>query len=377
MPLPKVIIEAPPLTPLPYGILSAAVVRDPSDPHEAAGVQWESAFCGDARTTLAACITDTVDVEITMDDEGLADIQFDSPGAPAGTGNGVIDWGDGTPLDDSGEWSHTYADAGTYTVVFNASGPGVDGGTGNQTSFTVDVTVVEGEESGPFEAVATFIPPKVPDDRAGWTESEPFTVYHISTCRLVGADKREEYARRSFQLGEGRGIEYGLADAFSNAEFDYVLNGGDPDAAVVALARLEKLAGQVYGGVATIHMDRAVASVLLTNYALETRDGKLYTRLGNLVVAGASDYEYPGYPTGENQGTGELWMFATGTVVVTRGDINVTPAVMSTGGLIDNEYSVLVERPVSVGWECFLAAHLVSALDAGGAGDGGVDGGTP
>lgn len=377
MPLPKVIIEAPPLTPLPYGILSAAVVRDPSDPHEAAGVTWEPQFCGPARTTLAACLTLSVDVSISVDDTGLAAFTFD-PSTPAGTGNAIIDWGDGTPLDDSGNWDHTYADPGTYTVTFDASPAGQDNGTGNQLHFVITgVEVTEGEESGPFEGVATYIPPKLDSERAGWVESEPFTIYHISTCRLPGITQqgRIDYATRALQLGEGRGIEFGLADYWSSddATFDNV--NSTAVSAVVALARLEKRTGEAYGGVATIHMNRAVASVLLTAYALETRDGKLYTRLGNLVVAGAADWDYPGIPNGQSQSSGESWMFATGTVVVTRGNVATSPAVYSTGGEIDNEYSVLAERIVSVGWECILVAQKVLALDAGGA--GGIDGGTP
>lgn len=368
MPLPKVIIEAPPLTPLPYGILSAAVVRDPSDPHEVAGVTWEPQFCGAAHGTLAACLTDTDDTaSVSVDDAAEATFENDVPAF----GDGLIDWGDGSPLDDSGNWVHTYAAPGDYTVT--VTGP-------NQYHVAIPVTVEAGEASGPFTATATFIPDKDPDDRAGWVESTPFAIYHISTCRLPGSVDREGYATRALSLGEGRGIEEGLGSVFSDPDTDYVLlESGDATSAAVALAWLEQYAAENYGGVATIHMTRATASVLLTAYALETRDGKLYTRLGNLVVAGAGE-GYPGVPDGVSVETGETVMFATGTVVVTRGAVNTTPAVMSTGGLIDNEYSVLAEREVSVGWECFLAAAKVLPLNAGGAGDGsggGVDGGTP
>lgn len=353
MPLPKFIIERPPLTPLPYGILSAAVVRDETDPHTAAGVTWEPDYCGPTRTTLAACLTSESTSTVSVDDTGEATFDITVPGV----GDGAIDWGDGTALDTSGNWTHTYADPGDYNVTFDG---------GNQSHTVVPITVVDGVASGPFEAAASFITDKDGYERAGWVETHPFTVYHISTCRLPGVKEREAYATRALQLGEGRGIEYGLAEVFSTPGVDItILDSGAAAAPLVALARLERKAGQVYGGVATLHMDRAVASFLLALYALETRSGKLYTKLGNLVVAGASGYEYPGYPdSAPTPGAGESWMIATGTVVVTRNPIKTTPAVISTGGLIDNEYSVLAERSVSVGWECFAAAHMVAALDA-------------
>lgn len=373
MPLPKVIIQGPPLTPTPYGILSAAVVLDQTDPHTAAGVQWLPDYCGPARTTLAACVTSAGLINVSVNTARHATLAGDTP--PPGTYD--IDWGDGhtdaaVAAASVLGTSRTYTGDGSFTVTITP--------VSNLSRFDSNpaaITVTNGDASGPFALAFDYVDAKTGDDRADYVESVPFTLYHLSVCRLPGTQDREAYATRGLALGEGRGIEEGLAAVQADAGTDVVvLNSGTGDSAVVALARLEAYAAANYGGVATIHMSRAVASILLMNYALDPKGDKMYTRLGNLVIAGASD-QYPGTPDGGTTDAGEAWMYASGTVVVTRNPVNTTPAVISTGGLIDNEYSVLAERTVSVGWECFLAAHKVDALDAGGASSGGVDGGTP
>lgn len=53
-------IEAPPVTPSPFGLFSAATVQDTSGTEENrwihAGITWEPAHCGPAYTTVAACL---------------------------------------------------------------------------------------------------------------------------------------------------------------------------------------------------------------------------------------------------------------------------------------------------------------------------------
>lgn len=44
-------VEAIPGTPLPFGLLSAATVLEPTDPHELNGVEWQPLSCADAHNT--------------------------------------------------------------------------------------------------------------------------------------------------------------------------------------------------------------------------------------------------------------------------------------------------------------------------------------
>lgn len=50
-------VEAPAVQPLPYGLLSAAVVVDETDPHAFLGVQYEPDYCGPSYATPGACRT--------------------------------------------------------------------------------------------------------------------------------------------------------------------------------------------------------------------------------------------------------------------------------------------------------------------------------
>lgn len=52
---PRLMVEAPPVTPLPFGLLSAAAVVDDLDGHAQMGVQYEPQACGDVYQTRAAC----------------------------------------------------------------------------------------------------------------------------------------------------------------------------------------------------------------------------------------------------------------------------------------------------------------------------------
>jgi hypothetical protein len=58
---PRVLVEAPPVTPLPYGLLSAALVLDDLEGHAQLGVEYEPEACGVAQITRAACEDEAAD----------------------------------------------------------------------------------------------------------------------------------------------------------------------------------------------------------------------------------------------------------------------------------------------------------------------------
>lgn len=505
MPLPRIIIEGPPTQPTKYGILAGpggVTVLDPTDPHAAAGVQWEPDYCGPAHLTLAACTTITVPGGSVVQPQGAGPALFtfaDCPNLALGIiedDDGVyfIDWGDGTADDDftcedadDETVTHQYSESGTYIVtvtgpngyllvlgpiaialtdtfqvswgdgtvqadsvgVFThvtagtstdwdgqemsldisavalggsndtgclllhatdpAPGTTIDWGGAEGTDdlgvapWTATHTYADGAEfemsyTGPdwvnsgvycnlwehslfSDAVVsaaletTEIPPfpKTPTDGKPLVESHAFTVYHLSTCRLVGADDAVEYAKRALALGEGRGIEFGLRDHLASEDVAAIdLLNGDTANVVSALGMLEAYAAANYGGTATIHGNRRLANLLI-HANLLTQDGEvLRTKLGSLFVAG------PGYDllhpfSGDDPGTNPTsnrWMFATGAVVVTRSAIWASEVTLVSP--MNNEYQVLTERPMSVGFECFAAAVQVdlSGID-------GIDGGSP
>lgn len=65
-------VEAPPLAPLPFGLLSAALVLDDNDSHLGMGVEYESLHCGTAHRAVDQCIRDEAEAtEFTTDDGKL------------------------------------------------------------------------------------------------------------------------------------------------------------------------------------------------------------------------------------------------------------------------------------------------------------------
>jgi hypothetical protein len=248
--MPLEYVSAPPVTPAKYGILSAAVVVEDSDPHGGLGFEYQPDWCGPAQTTYAACLDPT----------------------PGGT-------------------------------------------------------------------------PKIGEDGLPIVEGEPFAVYHLTTCRTVGAGDLNARAQTALSLGEGRAVEQWLGAKLA-AEADDRGGTWTAETPWEALAAVEHFIHCNYGGVGTIHMQRGTASGLLTGRALDTDGTHLTTRLGNIVSAGCYDVS-----------SGDV-IYATGTVMLRRGPTKVIQPPPD----LTNEVAVLAERPYAGGWECFaIGVHVVAA----------------
>jgi len=65
---PREWVEAPPVTPLPFGLFSAAVVVDDLTGHAQMGTQYEPVACGDVHETRAACQEEAA--AFSLEDDG-------------------------------------------------------------------------------------------------------------------------------------------------------------------------------------------------------------------------------------------------------------------------------------------------------------------
>lgn len=75
MATPRTYVEAPTASPLPFGLLSVAVVPDDNDPHwQLGGTTYEPEFCGPASLTLGACEPGADDLEPI---DGIAQVDGD------------------------------------------------------------------------------------------------------------------------------------------------------------------------------------------------------------------------------------------------------------------------------------------------------------
>lgn len=355
MATPRTFVEAPAVTPLPFGLLTAATVLEDGPEHWEMGTQYEPEFCGPAYDTEGACVAvpDFGNFTVSVDDEALATL--DVAGNPAGSY--VIQWGDDEsstdPTPDGA--THPYGAPGDYTIT--VTGP--DG-----YHATVTITVEDAEASGPFDAVVTK--EKIPSEGMSLVEGVPFAVYHMFKCGAVGGyDRGQERARRALMGGEGRAVEKVMASLLAADEtgVDLTPTPGTAIPLLDGLALLEKWSAANYGGVATIHIARDAALVAYAAGALERVSTRLETGLGSRVAAGAGYDTLQGPDGTDPADDGEAWLYVTGQVVARRAAvIEVGPQLQTTPR--DNSFLALAERPYVLTTECIVGAVLVTTTSA-------------
>ncbi len=202
-------------------------------------------------------------------------------------------------------------------------------------------------------------------ERQVLVEGDPFTVYALESCTLVGsggAGAAEERARRILANGESRGIEAGFEAQVLAVADDLTPVQGTALSPLNALAVLEEYAADNYGGSPTIHVPVGTVTHL-GMHTLTARANRLETLQGALVAGGA------GYGKTLQLGTeaapgfeapaGARWAFVTGAVVVRRGPVEESGLVVDHSRPASNVYHALAQRPVVITHECLSAAVLV------------------
>lgn len=334
--IPLDFVEAPASTPPLYGLLSAALVIEDPDPHAGFGFEYVPDFCGPAALSAAACMATPAVGDLAITSGANRTVSMSLTGTVDGTYN--VDWGDGqrgTFPDPPGTAQHVYAANGDYLI--RVTGP--NGAWERRVTASVAGAGVSPGTVGRWQKTAN-----------GWdlVEGEPFVVYSASECNAVGGvGNARDRATRSLTIGEGRGVEEWLGDRLTAEAVD--IGTGTAVSLEVGLAALEQYVHCNYGGRGTIHVSRAVGSLLLSDRALDTDGTHLTTRLGNLVSAGC-------YGTGTGVGappapSAEQYIYATGTVMLRRGPVwSVPDPVLDP---MTNRLMALAERPYAGSWECF------------------------
>lgn len=228
----------------------------------------------------------------------------------------------------------------------------------------------DGVTSVPTANTAVVPATKTFDAEANYQDAIQFAVQAGVVCKMVGfsPDIAEADLERVFANKESVAVARALmsqrfvdgGSANWDAATDLTPAGGAVDP-IIGLALLEGHAGSNYAGSPTIHMPRTVASILSTyNHQLISFDGDmLVTALGSKVAAD-SGYESPSNgPTGSNPTAGELWMYASGEVVITAGDpiSQGGPDLVESGD--SNRYRILRERAYIAAVDCYTAAVRV------------------
>jgi hypothetical protein len=180
----------------------------------------------------------------------------------------------------------------------------------------------------------------IPDDYCSVSQYEPFTVYSYNDDPIVGHTLDEHLANTIQRLvaTEQRSVEeYFWAQLVAGAVSTVSLTTFGPG---VVLGYLEQQLAENYGGQGVIHMSRATATYLWEY--LQTQGGKLVTKLGTPVVAGAG-YDPLTTPLDEFK------MFASGPVVMYRGDVDTRENAVARA---TNQTSIIAQRDYVLGWDC-------------------------
>lgn len=123
----------------------------------------------------------------------------------------------------------------------------------------------------------------------------------------------------------------------------------------VGLGLLEEAIGTCSNGLGVIHVQRKVLATLFYLQLVEARAGKLYTKSGNLVAAGAG---YPGTgPAGQAITPTTSWMYATGPIDMRSSAVTYFNPTQSFDRTT-NTMKMIAERTYLLDWDCCHAAVL-------------------
>jgi hypothetical protein len=232
-------------------------------------------------------------------------------------------------------------------------------------------------------------PPAKADNTASrWRGATPFTVYAQFDCSPVGLDRARDKAEDALARNESWQIERafwtGQAAGINNIAFPHLAHsaaelsdaqgillqspavtgvGGYPATSgpwpiAQGLGILEQLLADCANGQGVVHVPAKVLPKLAGAMAVTQRGGTITTSNGNLLAVGNG---YPGTgPGGQTTTQDAAWIYATGPVVVYRGQPQFSRFGADTLDRSENTIRLLAERTALVAWDCCHFAVQVS-----------------
>lgn len=138
-----------------------------------------------------------------------------------------------------------------------------------------------------------------------------------------------------------------------------IVVSGAPLDVVEGLGVLETAVRNCYqGGRPVIHVTPAVAVELFAQHQLFRQGTQIKTQLGSLVAVG-DGYQHL-TPTGGAATAGTSFMYATGAIFGYRGPLRILGTNTEAFDRAENTLKRIAERQVLLGWDCCLAAVLVT-----------------
>ena len=212
-----------------------------------------------------------------------------------------------------------------------------------------------------FQSEQTANEPKTLTEGIGNSTASPFVVIGGVNCMLAAGYDWEALAEEAFTSVEQRLVEQRFWEAQLATSTPTLPVGATPQSVVDGVAVLEEFLRDNTGYEGALHTSSYLgAHVAAADVVTETAsDTRKYTELHTPVAFGGG-YPRTG-PTGQGvPSASQAWMFATGAVVVARGELLIPGAgIADRADLVLNQEYVIVERTYAVLSDCPTAAVLV------------------
>lgn len=152
-------------------------------------------------------------------------------------------------------------------------------------------------------------------------EGEPFLIYDGVRCPGMSAAEARERVQRRMAAHEQVFVEARVHETVLRRNTTQL---GTAAPLVRAIGLLEDYIAEEYGGVGVIHVPRQFAALMAKQQLLRRDGARMRSPMDNFVAFGA------GYPNTDPAGAAAAatfgWLYATGPVVVRRGDVQVRDA---------------------------------------------------
>jgi hypothetical protein len=216
-----------------------------------------------------------------------------------------------------------------------------------------------------FRSTQTANPPKTVTEGIGNRTAEPFVVIGGVACTLIATPDIEQKARDALSSVEERLVEQQFWTVQLANSAPALPAGGAPVPLTQGVAALEEYLRNNTGWVGMIHSDAYVAPFAARNELISELNPEMVKRtpLWTPWVFGGG-YARTG-PVGQAApvGADQAWIYATGSVVIHRGETSVPGGVKGGFSVTTNQDFVIAERTYVVIADCPTAAVLVD-LDA-------------
>lgn len=357
---PPAVVQKAARLPLPYGLDSVVAWRPEGDRWAAGGVDFEVGTC-DPASGFGSYVCEVNEVQTVTQGGGLTSYTITFSGQTTGaiaadaTAAQIQTALEALSNVNPGDVSVTKAGS-VVTIEFTGQYAHTNVGQVTTTPTGGTATVATSQQG----AATLGLPRDLSRNLSEYGSASDFTIIGHFQCSPVGwgQNRDQDAATEHLISREIARVEQALWTGDLGNVPNFSAANGFPAATSVgsfteaniwqAISTLEQELAEVYGSVGVIHMNRYLASIALDK-GLETKGGRLYTKLGTPVVAGA------GYGSGKIVASPALFGY--------RSDIETsTNRPGDQFALATNDLYAIAERQYLLGFEpCGLLQATITA----------------